>query len=67
MSRTTGVVGTSKAVDVSESISDLVWQKQDQKGDLLHENGLSEIEHLLKGKKFSRQVMVLGSLSFYLF
>ncbi|EXC04106.1 hypothetical protein L484_012343 [Morus notabilis] len=51
MSRTTGVVGTSKAVDVSESISDLVWQKQDQKGDLPNENGLSEIEHLLKGKK----------------
>lgn len=54
MSRPTDLVGPSKAADVSENISDLVRQKQETKGDLPDENGLSEIEHLLKGKKFSR-------------
>ncbi|PON63227.1 nucleoporin-like protein [Parasponia andersonii] len=59
MSRTTGVVGPSTAADVSESISDLVRHKQDKRSDAADDDGLSEIECLLKGKKFSRQVMVI--------
>ncbi|KAL5547828.1 hypothetical protein UlMin_003059 [Ulmus minor] len=54
MPRTTGVVGPSPAADRSKIISDFVLPKQDKKDDLPEENGLSEIEQLLKGKKFSR-------------
>ncbi|XP_062078086.1 nuclear pore complex protein NUP1 [Humulus lupulus] len=54
LSRTTGVVGPERAADVSENISDLVLHNQDKGDDLPYESGLSEIEKLLKGKKFSR-------------
>ncbi|KAM6580141.1 hypothetical protein CsatA_003915 [Cannabis sativa] len=56
LSRTTGVVGpgTAAAADVSENISDLVLPNKDKGGNLPNESGLSEIEKLLKGKKFSR-------------
>lgn len=55
----TEIEGPSRTADVSESISDLVGQKKEVKGDIPDEKGLSDIELLLKGKKFSRQVEVI--------
>ena len=63
MPRTTGLVGPNGTADGSDSVSHLVGNKQDQGGDLHDESGLSEIEQLMKGKKFTRQVIVVNFLS----
>ncbi|XP_015867518.3 nuclear pore complex protein NUP1 [Ziziphus jujuba] len=50
---TTELAGPSRA-DKSESASDLDLHKQEKDGDLPNDNGLFEIEQLLKEKHFSR-------------
>ena len=67
MPRTTGLVGPNGTADGSDSVSHLVGNKQDQGGDLHDESGLSEIEQLMKGKKFTRQVIVVNFLFFFFF
>ncbi|RXH74431.1 hypothetical protein DVH24_029152 [Malus domestica] len=54
ISRTTEIVGPSKKSDRLISCSDFEGNKKSDQSDDI---GLSEIEQLLKGKKFSRQVM----------
>lgn len=53
LSRSTVVAGPSGAEDRLKS-SDFDGHKKDLKVDLSDDMGLSEIERLLKGKKFSR-------------
>ncbi|KAM0969381.1 hypothetical protein COP2_018024 [Malus domestica] len=54
ISRTTEIVGPSKKSDRLISCSDFEGNKKSDQSDDI---GLSEIEQLLKGKKFSRQVL----------
>ncbi|KAF5482185.1 hypothetical protein F2P56_002774 [Juglans regia] len=54
LSRSTIVAGPSGAEDRSNSCSDFDGHKKDLKADLSDDMGLSEIERLLNGKKFSR-------------
>ena len=54
ISRTTEIVGPCKKADRLISGSDFEGNKKSDQSDDI---GLSEIEQLLKGKKFSRQVM----------
>ena len=56
----------ASADDISgklKSSSDLVMSKQDEKVEKSDKNGLSDIEQLVQGKKFSRYI----SLNFYKF
>lgn len=63
MTRITGTAGPSKAGNRTKDGSDFDGHNVDKNSDLSNVCGLSEIEQLLKGKKFSRQVMHLLFLS----
>ncbi|KAG2718774.1 hypothetical protein I3760_03G236400 [Carya illinoinensis] len=54
LSRSTVVAGPSGAEDRSKSCSDFDGHKKDLKANLSDDMGLSEIERLLNGKRFSR-------------
>ncbi|KAJ9140988.1 hypothetical protein P3X46_031575 [Hevea brasiliensis] len=53
-SKATGVAGSSHVVDRSNSESEFNGHKQNQNADVSDPNGLSEIEQLMKDKRFSR-------------
>lgn len=62
-SRSTGVAGPSLAADRSKNDSDLEGCKQDIRGDIT-DAGLSEIEQLVKGKTFSRYIVIVSVVCF---
>ncbi|CAK7345476.1 unnamed protein product [Dovyalis caffra] len=53
-SRSTDVAGTSRVAEVSKSGSDFEGHEQHQKVGMPDHNGLSDIEQLVKDRKFSR-------------
>lgn len=53
-SRSTGVAGASEVAERSKNNLDFGGLEQHQKIDMPDQNGLSEIEQLMKDKKFSR-------------
>lgn len=61
LNRSIVVAGPSGAA--LNSGSDFDGHKQDKNADLSDDNRISKIEKLLKGKRFSRWVKFIGSLS----
>lgn len=64
-SKATGVAGSSHVVDRSNSDSDFNGLKQNQKVDVSDPNGLSELEQLMKDKKFSRYIASIHFIVFF--